>query len=190
MNIRVLSTIGVCAVALALAGCTNKPNKQHETPTGDSSLVTIESTGESLKMLDDATSLSNASQTSIGEESQPYDEVPVNQQFLDSAEQDRLYVGVSLHIDEEALRAEFEEKNPNLAEDYYSWGRFLSNSGEQVIKEFVRDYNIDYEALESVFKMDASFGYELDKGTISSMLNDARVAEIIYYVGDAVIVDF
>lgn len=121
---------------------------------------------------------------------QLYEEVFLNQQLLESIEQDRLYVMVNLHIDEEALRAEFEERYPELAEDYYSWGRFLSSSGDQVISEFVRDYDIDYEELESVFKMGATFYYELDKDTISSMLNDVRVAEIIYSVGGyPVIVD-
>lgn len=122
---------------------------------------------------------------------QLHDEIFLDQKLLKSIEQDRLDVMVNLHIDEEALRAEYEERYPELVEDYYSWGRFLSSSGNQVIEEFVLDYDIDYEELESVFKMGASFYYELDKDTISSMLNDARVAEIIYYVGGyPVIVDF
>lgn len=135
--------------------------------------------------------IGNTTSNSLEEMSyQLYDEIFLDQHLLKSMEQDRLYVMVNLHIDEEALRAEYEERYPELAEDYYSWGRFLSSSGDQVIEEFVRDYDIDYEDLGSVFKMGASFYYELDKDTISSMLNDTRVAEIIYSVGGyPVIVD-
>lgn len=133
----------------------------------------------------------NSTSSNVEHTYQLYEEVFLNQQLLESIEQDRLDVKVNLHIDAEALRAEYEERYPELAEDYYSWGRFLSSSGDQVISEFVRDYDIDYEELESVFKMGATFYYELDKDTISSMLNDSRVAEIIYSVGGfPVIVDF
>lgn len=133
----------------------------------------------------------NSTSSNVEHTYQLYEEVFLNQQLLESIEQDRLDVKVNLHIDAEALRAEYEERYPELAEDYYSWGRFLSSSGDQVISEFVRDYDIDYEELESVFKIRATFYYELDKDTISSMLNDSRVAEIIYSVGGyPVIVDF
>ena len=50
------------------------------------------------------------------------------------------------------------------------------------------DYNIDYEELENVFRIGGSFWYELDKITVSAMLNDIRVAEIMYTVGDPPIV--
>ncbi|MDE6733007.1 MAG: hypothetical protein K2J77_09050 [Oscillospiraceae bacterium] len=195
MNFKVIKMMFSTIVlsAFALTGCSKRADEQHKMPAVNSSHESIgEYSTEGIEMpADDTSSQSgNEPQTSIDEESQPYDEISVDQPFLDSVEQDRLYVRVYLHIDDEALRAEYEEKYPNLVENYNYWGQFLSNSGDQIIREFVCDYDIDYENLESVFKMGARFGCELDIGTISSMLNDTRVAEIIYYVGDATLCNF
>lgn len=132
--------------------------------------------------------------TSSSDEYQPYQEIYLDQQYLETLEQDRLYVRVCLYMDDEAIRADYEKKYPELVGTEVYWNylsRFFSNRGEQMIKDFVSDYNIAYEELEEhMFKMGGSFKYELDKDTISTMLNDTRVAEIIYYIGNGTIVPF
>lgn len=179
----------LCTVIMsvfAVTGCSEMANDQNETPAGDSS---IESTGEyssehsEVPVESSSTESTDGYSTSSDNEYQPYEEKYVDQQYLGTLEQDILDVDVNLCIDEEALRAEYEEKYPDLADNYDYWGRFLIDRGEQIIREFVSDYNINYEELKSVLRMGGTFRYELDKDTISSMLNDSRVATILYYPG-------
>lgn len=95
---------------------------------------------------------------------------------------DILYVFIHLYIGEEALRAEYNEKYPEIAENDYYWSNFLYNRNEQKIKDFLSDYGIAYE---DVFwgGYTASIYGDFDKSIISSMLDDSRVAKITYFPG-------
>lgn len=186
-------------IALILSGCagqTKTPVADNDTSSEFSSDSNSENSTEQGEISADDSSPESTGETSTSsdDEYQPYQEIILDQQYLETLKEDRLDVKVLLQVDEEAVRADYEKKYPELVgkEVYWNyWWRFLSNRCEQTIKDFVSDYNIAYEELEEhVFKIGGSFTYELDKDTISTMLNDTRVAEIIYYIGDGTIVTF
>lgn len=191
MNFKVIktmfSTIGVCAIvvsAFALTGCSEQAREWDTTSICEPG---PETSGKYLaigeKSTDTFSESAGEAPTSSGEEQNGYPEIDLDLRYLETVEQDRLYVHVFMHMDDEALRAEYEKEYPGKTEDYRNWGRFLSDSGEQLIRDFVCDYNIDYEKLDEldVFKMGGRFGKELDKSIVSLMLNDSRVAQIVYY---------
>lgn len=175
----------VMASVFALTGCSEQARESDTTsicePGSETSGKYLAS-GEKSTADTSSESASEAS-TCSGEEQNGYPEIDLDQRYLETVGQDRLYVHVFMHMDDEALRAEYEKEYPGQTEDYRNWGRFLSDSGEQLIRDFVCDYNIDYEKLDEldVFKMGGRFGKELDKSTVSLMLNDSRVAQIVYY---------
>lgn len=59
--------------------------------------------------------------------------------------------------------------------------RFFKEKNDQLVREFLSDYNVAYEDV-TVVKLTARISGELEKETISSMLKDSRVAEIIYEI--------
>ncbi|MCH5196072.1 MAG: hypothetical protein J1F28_05125 [Oscillospiraceae bacterium] len=185
--------------ALVLSGCTGKtktpPVADKDTASESSSDSNSENSTESGEMssADPSPESTDENSTSSSDECQPYQEIYLDQQYLETLEQDRLYVRVCLYMDDEAIRADYEKKYPELVGTEVYWNylsRFFSNRGEQLIREFVSDYDIDYEEIPSTFKLGGCFSCNLDKNTISTMLNDTRVAEIIYHIGNSTIVPF
>lgn len=193
MKFKFIKTDGyavfACSViisALALTGCSEKTNEQrYESPVNDS---TIESNGEGMVSSKDSTASSEEGATSSRDESQSY-EVRLDQQLLETVEKERLCVRVYLRMDEEALREEYNEIYPDIGDNSHYWYSFLSNRGEQMLKNFMTDYDINYEDF-SVLSSMARIAGELDKDTVSLMLNDPRVSEIYYYpAGFAIMTD-
>ncbi len=186
-NFFVICACAAMMSALALTGCSERTNEQrYESPADD---TTIESNGEGTVSSEDSTASSEESETSSSDESQP-DEMLLDQQLLETVEKEKLCVRVYLRMEVEALREEYKEKYPNIAENDQYWVKFFGNRGEQIIKEFVRDHNIDYESIQPVGVFNCSFCHEFDKDTVSLMLNDPRVSEIYYYpAGFAIMTD-
>lgn len=191
MKFKFIKTDGyavfACSViisALALTGCSERTNEQrYESPADD---TTIESNGEGTVSSEDSTASSEESETSSSDESQP-DEMLLDQQLLETVEKEKLCVRVYLHMDEEALREEYNEIYPDIGDD--RWYTFLSNRGEQMLREFMSDYDINYEDF-SVLSSMARIAGELDRDTVSLMLSDPRVSEIYYYpAGFAIMTD-
>lgn len=192
MSLKLIkAVVCVCAViiqAFTLSGCSNNANEPYEAPSDSSS---VESTGE-FSSEDSAISSEQSTASSDASSSKPvpwdtnekYPEVFLDHQILDFFEEDSLKVKVQLHCDHEAIRAKYEEKYPKLVENQYYWNRFQFNKYEQILRDFLLDYGLNYEELERLYRLShicTYFDYELDKGTISLMLDDARVRSITYY---------
>ena len=181
------AAVCACAViiqAFALSGCSNNANVPYETSSDSSS---VESAGEfssedSAASSEQSTVSSDASSSKSvpWDTNEQYPEVVLDQQILDNIEEDSLDVTVQLYMDDKDIRAEYNEKFPDLVEDNYAWFRFLCNKSEQLIKDFMPDYGLNYEEI-SCSLSSAYFRWDLDKGTINSMLDDTRVRVIIYH---------
>lgn len=204
-------TPAVCAavmLTISFCGCSNNANEPYEMPSDSSSVESIvvnsseessDSSEESFDSSEQSTDSSEqstaSSDTSLGEsigsdpESdsewgpyEPYREIWVDDEFLKTVEEDTLNVLVVLYSNEEATRAEYKEKYPKIADNPYYWTDFLCNKNEQLVREFLSDYNIAYEDIGKLLTSADIYG-ELEKGTISLMLKDPRVSEIIYTTG-------
>lgn len=191
MNFKIIqATIVTCVCVAALSALTltsysEGSNKQRETSADVSSLQSVDERLMSNKIqVVDTTSESDVEDWTINDENQPYKEVRLDQQLLETVNKDKLYVQVHLRMDEEAIRSEYNETYPNCAEDYNHWFRHLCKSGDQMVKELVSDYGITYENLEPVYKFSGYFCCELDKSEISTLLADSRVCEIVYFIGE------
>lgn len=200
MKFRIIQT-AFCAViisALALTGCSERTNEQrYETPADDPA---VESSGESTTSSEESTTNSEMSSVDPEPESSgestvssseyvpdelswrtvPNDELWLDRQILETVEQDRLCAMVDLDLDEEALREEYNELYPNIGENPYHWFRFLCDRGEQIVREFMSDYDLNYEDYE-VGRSWSEFSGELNKDTVSMILDDPRVYGILYY---------
>ncbi|MDE7230885.1 MAG: hypothetical protein K2N56_10435 [Oscillospiraceae bacterium] len=175
-------TACLCACITAFSGCSKGANEPYETPSGDSLTESSDdSSSESSEMsTDDTLDESSKPQTSSGEE---YPEIVLNHEYLETVEADILYVWIHLYTDEEALRAEFEEKNPSFIDNdqlyYYYWPKHLDAYGDQIIREFLSDYGIAYEDVDVIGLLSDVHG-DFDKSVVSLMLDDPRVEEIFY----------
>lgn len=196
--VRIKSFIAcLCTVIMsvfAVTGCSETENDQNEMPAGDSS---IESTGEYSSEHSEApvesssthseasveSSSTESNSTSSNDKYQPYEEILVDQQFLDSVEQDILDVSIGLYMDVDALRDEYKKIYPNSDFAGDRWINFLCNRGEQIAKEFLSDYDIAYEDV-NVRELTLFIYGEIDKSVISSMLDDPRIVAIVCFLGE------
>lgn len=183
-NLRATATAFLLINALLLSGCA----EQTPAPGMDTSLELTESNFEyslnersEMSVADSSPENISEDSTSSDNEYQPYKtEIFLDQQYLKTVEKGRLHVCVNLWLDDEALRKEFNEIYTDIGDDPIHWFRFLCDRGEQIVRDFMLDYNINYEDF-SVLRSNALFNGVLDKDTVSLMLNDLRVTEIVYY---------
>ena len=188
MNFKAIKTMfsaiwwcAIVASVFALAGCSEKENGRYEMPSCESNEEY--STNSEMPSADSPSETISEDQTN-SDEHQSYKEFRLDQQLLKTVEQEKLYVKLDLRMDDEAIRNEYENKYPNLLEDNYHWFSFLCKSGDKIIRELVSDYNIAYDDLTDVLDFTACFCCELDKDTVSSLLDDPRVYEIVYFIGE------
>lgn len=180
-------TVCLCACMTAFIGCSKQTNEPYEMPSGDSLTESSDdSSSESSELSGDDTSTESESsepQASSGEE---YPEIVLDHEYLETVKEDMLYVNIHLHMDVEALRAEFEENYPEfIGKDnlyYYYWPRYLNAHNEPIMMRFLQDYDINYENVVFL-KISTDIRGYFDKSVISSMLDDLRVGSLIYYPG-------
>lgn len=191
-NFFVICACAAMMSALALTGCSIKTNERDETAANTSS---AESTGDyssenSEALSGDTSSKSTGEVQTSSNDAYPGQEIYLDREYLETVERDMLETSIYLRMDEVALLDEYARIYPDLvteismdsfvANDPYHWSSFVCSRGEQMVKDFLIDYGIDYNE-KRVLTLMARIAGEFDKNTISSMLDDPRVAEIIYY---------
>ncbi|MDE7230883.1 MAG: hypothetical protein K2N56_10425 [Oscillospiraceae bacterium] len=184
-------TVCLCACVTAFSGCSKGANEPYEMPSGDSSL---ESSGEysdessetsGSEISDDDISSESSSKPQTSSNWELYEEVRLDHEILGAVEDHVLYVWIHLYMDEEVLRAEFEEKNPRLVEleNEILYTRYfylyLYDYGEQISREFLSDYGITWDEVSVMCSSARISGY-FDKSKAASMLDDLRVSGITY----------
>lgn len=177
-----ISAICLCA-CIAFTGCSERVNTPNEMPSGDQSVESSDdSSSESSEASSDYTQSESESSSSQASSNNEYLEIRLDHEYLETVEKDVFNVTINLHIDTEALKNEYNEKYPKLTENNYYWVKFLYDRNEQIIKEFLSDHGIACEDRE-IYTLSV-IRDEFDKSVLSSMLDDPRVAGIIYYPGD------
>ena len=177
-------TACLCACITAFSGCSGRANEPYDVPSGDSltessdesSSESDEMSGSEISNNDISSESSSKPQTSSNWEL--YEEVRLDHEYLETVEDDMLYVWIHLYMDEEALREEYNEIYPNYT-DTHHYFVFLHNRGEQMAKDFLLDYDITFDEV-SVICSSATITDYFDKSKVASMLDDLRVSSITY----------
>ena len=186
---KTVLTACLCACMTAFGGCSNGANEPYDMPSGDSMTESSDdSSSESSEIsTDDMPDESSKPQESSVEE---YPEIVLDHEYLKTVDGDILDVEIYLHMDEEARRAEFEMKYPELiGKDvyYYYWPRYLWNYSERISQELLNDYNIAIEELRSTILISGHWRGNFDKEMLSLLLDDPRIREIIYYPNGSIL---
>ena len=105
------------------------------------------------------------------------DPVFLDQELLKTVEEDKPSVTVYLYLDEEAAISEYKETYPNILNDPLNWSKFLTERADKIVREVESDYGIKYVGAH-IWGIVVSFSCNIDKETISLLLNDPRVIGI------------
>ena len=105
------------------------------------------------------------------------DPVFLDQELLKTVEEDKPSVKVYLYLDEEAAISEYKETYPNILNDPLNWSKFLTERADKIVREVESDYGIKYVGAH-IWGIVVSFSCNIDKETISLLLNDPRVIGI------------
>lgn len=105
------------------------------------------------------------------------DPVFLDQELLKTVEEDKPSVTVYLYLDEEAAISEYKETYPNILNDPLNWSKFLTERADKIVREVESDYGIKYVGAY-LWGIVVYFSCNIDKETISLLLNDPRVIGI------------